>query len=123
MQLPPNDFSNQFKKQTEQLLIDARNLLGLSGELLGTYLTKLNTSKEQYQIYSLCCNYFQMEHRFNLQLNQMGIDIFNYQYNTDMLINVPLVKCDFVSFVNQFINEVQSGKQTLITPSPNRGCY
>ncbi|MET1257373.1 hypothetical protein [Aliikangiella maris] len=91
MPLPPNDFLKSFikpnaltqpnpqKEKLEQLLIDARNLLGLSGELLGTYLTKLNSSKEQYQIYSLCCNYFQMENRFNLQLNQMNTESNEYR--------------------------------------------
>ncbi|WP_444996951.1 hypothetical protein [Aliikangiella sp. IMCC44359] len=125
MQLPPNDFFNQKQshKATEQLLIDARNLYGLSGELLGTYLFKFDNSKEQYEVFSLCCNFFQMEKRFNLKLIEMNIDVFNYQYNTDMLFNTPLVKYDLVTRIDQFLEAVQTGKQPLVVRSPNRGRY
>ncbi|WP_444995696.1 hypothetical protein [Aliikangiella sp. IMCC44359] len=121
MLLPPNNPLNQ--KQTKQLFKETRNLLGLSGELLGIYLPHFKNTQQQYQLFSLCCNFFQMEKRFNLQLNQMGIDILNYQYNTDMLFNTPLIQYDFIDYVNQFLEAVQSGKQPLIIRSPNRGRY
>ncbi len=133
MQLPPNDFfnqnstTNQTKKQSqksiEQLLIDARNLYGLSGELIGIYLPNFKNPQQQYQLFSLICNFFQMEKRFNLKLIEMNIDVFNYQYNTDMLFNTPLVKYDLISSVNQFLEAVQTGKQPLVVRSPNRGRY
>ncbi|WP_444997503.1 hypothetical protein [Aliikangiella sp. IMCC44359] len=125
MPLPPNDFFNQkqSQKSIEQLLIDARNLYGLSGELIGIYLPLFKNTQQQYQLFSLICNFFQMEKRFNLKLIEMNIDVFNYQYNTDMLFNTPLVKYDLVSSLNQFLDDVQNGKQPLVVRSPNRGRY
>ncbi len=125
MPLPPNDFFNQKQshKATEQLLIDARNLYGLSGELIGIYLPNFKNTQQQYQLFSLICNFFQMEKRFNLKLIEMNVDVFNYQYNTDMLFNTPLVKYDLISSVNQFLEAVQTGKQPLVVRSPNRGRY
>jgi len=122
----PNEQSKKSIQQTNkirELLTDVRNFFGLSGELLGSHLSSFSDHHDQYQMYSLCCNFFQMEYRIMLLLNEMRVDIFNNHYNTDMLINIDYIPYNFIYNVEQFLKNVQAGKQPLIVRSPNRGRF
>ena len=109
------------EKQVQEILTDARNLFGLSGEFIGAYLRLFNQQNDYCRFFSLCHNYFQMEHRLNLQLNEMGEDILNYQYPINMIDNTKCIPFDFVNDIKQFLLDIETGHQQLIIYSPNKG--
>ncbi|TQV85315.1 hypothetical protein [Aliikangiella coralliicola] len=94
--------------ELQSLLKDARDITGISAEFLMTFLKYFDNEREKHLIYSLCCNFFRLEHSFEIELLNLGINTFGQPHSPDAFRNIGYVNVKIVEVIREYLKEKEA---------------